>query len=322
MKPFLYILFLFFLLSFTKDSIWKMLDTNSTCTARHECGFVAHEGKLYLMGGRGIKPVDVFDPKTNTWTALAPTPFEIHHFTPVSFDGKIYIVGGFTGQYPEETPLTHVYTYDPKSNSWIKVLEIPKERQRGGAGVTIYNNKIYIVNGITFGHTSGTCALFDVYDPKANTWTVLPDAPSIRDHSAATIVDNTLIAMGGRNTSYHEPEDFQAFFKKVNNSVDYFDFKTNKWGTYKTEHPAPAAGGGCVVLNGKIFYIGGETGLEKANNQVFAFDIKNASWTQKTFLNRGRHGTNAVILKNKIYIAAGSGNRGGGPELNTIEVFD
>jgi len=32
----------------------------------------------------------------------------------------------------------------------------------------------------------------------------------------------------------------------------------------------------------------------------------------------GRHGTQAAALGDKVYIAAGSGNRGGGPELDDL----
>jgi len=35
----------------------------------------------------------------------------------------------------------------------------------------------------------------------------------------------------------------------------------------------------------------------------------------------GRHGTGAALVKDKVYIVAGSKNRGGGPEINTIEVL-
>ncbi|WP_339704618.1 kelch repeat-containing protein [uncultured Kriegella sp.] len=300
---------------------WKTLDPQQECTKRHECGFVAHDNDLYLVGGRGIKPVEKYDIQQNSWKVMAPTPLEIHHLTPVSVNGKIYVVGGLSGKYPEEQPLSHVYTFDAKENTWAKIFEIPKNRRRGGSGVVVYKNKIYIVNGITFGHTSGTNAMFDVFDPVKKTWTVLDDAPNIRDHSSAVIVGDKLIALGGRNTSYHEPDNFTAFFSTVKSEVDYYDFKSKKWGTYSATLPAPSAGGGAVQLNDKVYYVGGETGEKLANNQMYAFDPKNDVWEKKPFLNQGRHGTNAVKNKGLIYIAAGCANRGGSPEINSIEVY-
>ena len=38
-------------------------------------------------------------------------------------------------------------------------------------------------------------------------------------------------------------------------------------------------------------------------------------------LNRARHGTNCCVHDDKLWIAAGSGARGGEPELTSIEVI-
>ncbi len=312
---------LFLLLTFVVAAQWKTLDTNGSCTARHEAGFVAHSGNLYLMGGRGIKPVEKYSPDDNTWTTLKPTPIEMHHFTPVSLNGKIYVMGGMTGNYPKELPLSHIYTYDPEADIWEKVFEIPENRRRGGGGVVVHKKKIYFVNGITYGHTSGTCAMFDVYDPSKNTWTVLLDAPTSRDHNGAVVIGNQLIAIGGRNTSYHEPDNFASFFATPKSSIDYFDFKTKKWATYTASLPVPGAGAGVVQLDGKVYFIGGETGEDLANNDVYAFDPSTQQWIEKPSLVRGRHGTNATVHNGRIYIAAGCANRGGNPELNSIEVY-
>ena len=67
--------------------------------------------------------------------------------------------------------------------------------------------------------------------------------------------------------------------------------------------------------------MGGETGDKLAYNQVYAFDPTQQTWEKKPFLVQGRHGTNAVVNYGKIYIAAGCANRGGSPELNSIEVY-
>ncbi|WP_282080121.1 Kelch repeat-containing protein [Aquimarina algiphila] len=322
MKYFSFILLTLLIFNCTSNSKWKTIDANGTCTVRHECGFVAHNNALYLIGGRGIKPVDRFDVNTNSWEALTATPIEMNHITPVSINGSIYIVSGLTGNYPKEKTLTHVYKFNSENNSWETVFEIPKERRRGGAGVTIHNNKIYIANGIIDGHTSGTSALFDVYDPKNNTWKILPDAPTKRDHSSAVVIDKKLVSLGGRNTSYHEPNNFEAFFKTVIKTVDYFDFETQQWSTYKNELPNPAAGSGTVVLGKKLYFFGGETAAKEASNLMYSFNIDTKEWTKEPSLDKGRHGTNAVVLNNAIYIASGSGNQGGGPELTSIEIYN
>ena len=54
---------------------------------------------------------------------------------------------------------------------------------------------------------------------------------------------------------------------------------------------------------------------------MFSFNLNDKTWKEKPSLNIGRHGTNAAVLNDKIYIASGSGNQGGGPELTSIEIY-
>jgi len=56
-----------------------------------------------------------------------------------------------------------------------------------------------------------------------------------------------------------------------------------------------------------------------AHSEVEALDTRTGQWTRLPNLLQGRHGTSAVYLNHQIYVMAGSANRGGGPELNTME---
>ena len=126
---------------------------------------VAVGGRAYLMGGRGVKSVEEFDPGSNPWRELGPTPLEIHHFQPVALGGLICVMSAVTGKYPKETPLESWHTYDPADDTWQKGAPIPQGRRRGGAGTAVHDGKIYVACGIIDGHTSGTVAWFDEFDP-------------------------------------------------------------------------------------------------------------------------------------------------------------
>ena len=76
-----------------------------------------------------------------------------------------------------------------------------------------------------------------------------------------------------------------------------------------------------MEFDGKIYYMGGETAQTVAHSETQRFDPETGQWELVAPLNRGRHGTGAVVVADRIYIAAGSGNRGGGPELSSTEVF-
>lgn len=299
---------------------WKTVETEGLPDGRHENAFVAFKGKFYLIGGRGIKPVNVYDPKKNIWESKGKIPIEIHHFQAVAHGDVIYVVGGMTGRYPKEQPLANIWKYYPKKDKWEMGSEIPKDRRRGGAGAIVYKDKIYLVGGIKFGHTSGTTNFFDCFDIRTQKWQILTDAPHIRDHFSAITVNNKLYCIGGRNTSVHYIDSFGAFFKATVAEVDYFDFETDNWHTMKNPLPIPTAAGSVIYLKNKLLYFGGESNQKLAHHQTQSLDLETGTWKFVSPMVVGRHGTGAILYKGAIYIAAGSEKRGGG-KLTSMEVF-
>jgi N-acetylneuraminic acid mutarotase len=300
---------------------WTLLSCVGQPDGRHETSFVECQGKFYLIGGRESCRIDCFDPQTKTWTKMQASSPLIHHFQPVLYDKKIYMLGAMTGDYPKEPPMSCIQIYDPLQDKWTEGGKIPKARQRGSAGTVLYKSNIYMVGGITLGHTSGTNSCFDEYDPATDTWQVLPDAPRKRDHFHAVVLDNKLYCLGGRDTSYHEPGNFTAFFGAVIRKIDCYNFNTHTWATLKTKLPVGSAAAGVAALNGKILYFGGETAKKgPVMKHTWAFEPHTETWTELADMNQGRHGSQAIVYDNKVHIAAGSPNRGGG-RIPTIEVF-
>ena len=121
---------------------WSTEQVQSQPTARHEAAMVADGGRAYLMGGRGVKSVEEFDPGSNPWRELGPTPLEIHHFQPAALGGLICVMSAVTGKYPKETPLESWYTYDPADDTWQTGASIAQDRRRGGAGTAVHDGKI------------------------------------------------------------------------------------------------------------------------------------------------------------------------------------
>lgn len=313
------LIFTFFFVSSAFGQSWKTLEAKGEPTPRHENSAVAIGDDFYVIGGRGIKPIEVFNTKTQTWKQLAETPMEMHHFQAIAFKNEIYVIGALTGKYPHETPIPHVYIFNPKENKWRKGPEIP--RKRGGAGCFVYNDNIYLVCGIVDGHWNGHVTWFDRMDPVTGRWAQLPDAPHARDHVAVATLGTQLVVAGGRRSRAKTNEVMSL----TESNVDVFDFTSNKWKTAEMSGHIPTmrAGSSAVVYNNKVVILGGESGAQvPAHNEVEAFDPKTMTWSTMPKLNTGRHGTGAGIINGKIYTSAGSQNRGGGPELSSIEVLE
>jgi N-acetylneuraminic acid mutarotase len=298
---------------------WQTVATENLPEVRSENAFARVGNKLYLLGGRQKKYVEAYDLDTRRWERKAALPLEMHHFQAVTFRDEIYVLGALTGPYPHETPIPQIYIYNPGSDQWRTGAAVPEGRRRGAAGLAVYRDKLYLVAGIIDGHYDGHVTWFDEYDPATGKWRVLPDAPRARDHVSVAVAGGQLVVAGGRRSTARIGKVLELTVPEV----DIFDFKTNTWRTLPAEKniPTQRAGHTAVTLGNKVLIIGGESPQKLAHNQTEALDVSTLTWHPLAPLKTGRHGTQAVVYRNRVFIAAGSANQGGGPELNTLEVL-
>ena len=92
-------------------------------TARACPAAAAIDGKLYVMGGyngQRLSSVELYDPATNAWEAVAPmSTARIASAAAVS-DGKLYVMGGYDGQ----GRLSSVEQYDPAKDEWVAMASM------------------------------------------------------------------------------------------------------------------------------------------------------------------------------------------------------
>lgn len=304
----------------TSTGSWRTLTpAGGAATAREENAYVQAGNKFYLIGGRGIKPVQVYDLATRKWSNKANTPIELHHFQAITLDGLIYIIGAFTGRYPHETPVPNVYIYNPLTDKWLKGASIPSARRRGGAGAVVYNKKIYLVAGILDGHWDGHVNWFDEYDPATNAWKVLDNAPRSRDHFHAAVVNNKIYVASGRRSSARTGQTFSLTVPEV----DVYDFTTANWSTLPSSSNLPTrrAGAGTVAIGNELIVMGGESTQPTAHRETEALNVTTNRWRRLADMKQGRHGMQAIVSNNGIYVAVGAGNQGGTGLLASQEAF-
>ena len=86
--------------------------------------------------------------------------------------------------------------------------------------------------------------------------------------------------------------------------------------------PTLRAGTTSVVLGDRLIVMGGESDTQvPAHSEVEAYDVSDGKWHSLPAMLEGRHGTQAILYKGKVYIAGGSADRGGGPELKSIDCW-
>lgn len=116
--------------------------------ARNHLGAVALNGKIWAVGGQHghdgalttQRDVEVYDPATDLWTAVAPLPpvvvdgvsYGRGHISGSTFvrDGKIVVAGG---EYRHMHSISDIVEYDPQTGSWQSVTPLPVTRYSGVA---------------------------------------------------------------------------------------------------------------------------------------------------------------------------------------------
>jgi N-acetylneuraminic acid mutarotase len=299
---------------------WSIVEASGEVGARGDNGFMSCKGKFYLLGGRGEHPVDIFDPSTGIWSQGAHPPVEMHHFQAIRIEDEIWVLGAFTGEYPNDRPLEHIYIYNTENNRWRRGDPMPADRLRGSAGVVVYRERIYLICGVTDLYNPETTSWVDRYDPKTGKWKKLADAPRTRGHFQAGICNGKIYAAGGSSPS-GSGDDKSG---KTIAEVDVYDIESGRWKSLPAGQNLPTQRAACATVEmlDHIVVMGGENSLqEEAYNLVEAYDTERGVWEEWDTLENGRWGTQAFVCVGAIFITAGSSDREGNLADTSLEML-
>ncbi|XP_037656072.1 kelch-like protein 1 isoform X2 [Choloepus didactylus] len=111
------------------------------CKRRGGVGVATCDGFLYAVGGhdapasnhcsRLLDYVERYDPKTDTWTMVAPLSMPRDAVGVCLLGDRLYVVGGYDGQ----TYLNTMESYDPQTNEWTQMASL--NIGRAGACVVV-----------------------------------------------------------------------------------------------------------------------------------------------------------------------------------------
>lgn len=168
-------------------------------TARSAMALGVIDGKIYVAGGRPPHGHDfaVYDPKADRWTTLPDMPTARNHIAAAAIGGKLYVAGGrFGGGFRSEITAA-LEMYDPGTNAWT--AKRPMSEARSGLNGIAVDGCFH-----TFGGehpTAGPSGVFphhEVYDPKTDRWTRLPDMPvPVHGVTGLAYVDGWIHLPGG-----------------------------------------------------------------------------------------------------------------------------
>ena len=164
-------------------------------TARSGGVAVAHDGKIYVAGGRVPRGNDfaVYDPATNQWEVVPNLPSQRNHLTGAAINGRIHIVGGRLGNGLSPLKSDAHEVFDPQTRTWTTAASML--RGRSGMNGVVALGCFHVWGGEA---PTGMTPDHDYYDPRHNQWFSLRNMPiPIHGVVGSAFVDGLIWVTGG-----------------------------------------------------------------------------------------------------------------------------
>jgi hypothetical protein len=172
--------------------------------ARTEVVGAAWNHKVAVLGGLTADgtpsaQVDLYDFPGDQWRPAPALPYAVHHAGAGVLDGRLYVVGGYTGT--TWTPLATVLSLGPGETEWRP--EPALSAPRGALAVASLPDALVAVGGVSGPDLDRT----EILERGATSWRRGPDLTLPREHLAATAVDGRVYAIAGRVGSLETNRD-------------------------------------------------------------------------------------------------------------------
>ena len=248
----------------TKNPIEETVDTQIVDSAL-EFTSVAVLGNFLFVAG-GYDQVSwcsnncfyMYDPRLRTWAALTPMRRTRVSFPLVASDKGLYAVAGVehlvVGGRDIETHLSSVEFYDPVSNTWSFVAELPFGVFSCAA--VWHRGSLFTSGGITSDPEDNVPSPnLRVLDSRTRAWRSLSEMQVPRQaHAMTSFNNNKLVVFGGYTNIEHQ----MHFGSCLQNEL--YDIETDQWSLLE---PAPDSfahlHNGITTHNDSIYVLGGPT---------------------------------------------------------------
>jgi len=266
---------------------------------------VATADAIYALGGSGPGSATVERFDGTAWQVETTLPEgALNAPAAVVLDGKLYVIGGFSGT--TNLPVADVYVYDLATKQWSEAAPLPAPR--GGHAAVVLGGKIHVLGG---GNSVSTIADHSVYDPATDSWSAAAPLPRAEGSPAGVAFGGKLYAIGGRSGF----SDYGAVY--------VYDPQRDSWSTAPAIPPRGTAG--AVVYRSAVYLFGGESQPRHAVlGQVYRLRRGTKAWEKVSALPTPRNYARAVVFRGAVYVVGGStsfGDSHGSAGSTVVERF-
>ena len=260
------------------------------------------------------------------WKVISKLPTHRYDFSTAVVGDKIYLIGGTLFENRQGPfGLSIVEVYDPKTNTWRRVADMPTSR--AAPATTVVDNKIYVIGG----HSGidrrivniKTSVAVEAYNPQTDTWEKKQDMPVPRRQFGVGVVAGKIYAIGG----YVLPQDRKPEEPGRVDLVKVYDPATDTWAK-RAKMPTKRDGFGVGVVNNHIYAIGGRGWPQVGPGGPFLkiieeYDPKINRWKQKHEMPDLRLSFSTVVLDDMIYLIGGFIWQDKVPQyLSTVDIYN
>jgi Kelch motif/Galactose oxidase, central domain len=219
-------------------------------------------------------------------------------------DGRALIAGG------EDGPAwAAALVYDAKLNTWAKAASM-KFGRTGARAARMLDGRVLVTGGCANRQYTTCYTSAEIYDPKANVWTMTaPMSVAHAKHAATLLADGRVLVTGGITGS------------SDTNAAEIYDPVADTWkgavpiGIARRRHAMER------LTDGKVLLTGGEV-LAGSSNEASLYDPATNTWTAVGPMHDRRAGHTMTLLANgKVLVVGGEDI---GPKVNFVnaELYD
>jgi N-acetylneuraminic acid mutarotase len=218
---------------------------------------------IYLTGGTfGLTQSSFYqyNPQTNAFTKLQDFSQPRVHTKLITYQNRIYAVGGEYFDGSNSIALSLFEVYNPSTNTWTVMPAMPEPLSSIGA--SIYNNKLYVFGGgIPYGKVSNKVYVFDFI---SNAWYLESNTLSVgRSNIEAKTANNMVFLFAGNDSTNHTSNQAIRYFCKD-------QLCTCKWAEYvcngvSSDVPCPTSS---LYRPGTVFCNGYATKVVELTNPI------------------------------------------------------
>ena len=279
-----------------------------------------HRCPSYPRGG--IQPphyVFSYNTSRNEWLTLPPC--EVHDFGLAVVDGLVTIVGG---EFDYKSPS---FTLNPPDLSrrlsvllngeWIDTFP-PMTIERGDPSVICSQQYLIVVGGVSHIYPYGLSNIqrrktvvssVEVMDTKTKVWSQVASLPEPASCLVAAHCGDQLYLLGGKNHHGSISSVFTCTFQALVNSLSVRPSgeksKSENFVCWQKVADVPVLRSTCVVINGKLFAIGGRTSTYHPSSNVYCYSSSHDFWQVAGRIPTARSMCIAASVENKLVVIGG-----------------